>query len=174
MPTRLNIPYKSQLDNVNNPTGSCNVTSIAMALAYLGCQPLKPEEQLADEQLEDEMYLFMLARGLSRHSPQDLAKLVNYYGYSDDFTSKGTIKEVQEWLASGNPCVIHGYFTSYGHIVCLTGFDDKGFWVHDPYGEWFSQGYRTDLSGKHLHYSYDLIKRTCMPDGDFWVHFISK
>ena len=169
MSIRLEIPYKSQLDNEYNPTGSCNVTAIAMAVGFLGCPPLN-----VSQQLEDEMYQFMLARGLSRHSPQDLAKLVRYYGYSDDFTSKATINEAQRWLQSGLPCVIHGYFTSYGHIVCLTGFDEKGFWVHDPYGEWFAQGYRTDLSGEHLHYSYDLIKRTCMHDGDFWVHFISK
>jgi hypothetical protein len=54
------------------------------------------------------------------------------------------------------------------------GYDEFGFIVHDPYGEWFSSGYRTDLSGSYLHYSYRLITRVCIPDGSFWVHFISK
>ncbi|NEN93768.1 MAG: peptidoglycan-binding protein, partial [Okeania sp. SIO3H1] len=31
-----------------------------------------------------------------------------------------------------------------------------------------------DLSGAYLHYSYRLIRNVCMPDGSFWVHFISK
>jgi len=54
------------------------------------------------------------------------------------------------------------------------GYDEYGFIVHDPYGEWFSSGYRTDLSGSYLNYSYLLIRRVCIPDGSFWVHFISK
>jgi hypothetical protein len=53
------------------------------------------------------------------------------------------------------------------------GFDSKGFLVHDPYGEWFESGYDTSTSGAYLHYSYDLIQRTCIPDGQFWVHHIS-
>ena len=56
----------------------------------------------------------------------------------------------------------------------LIGFDDEGFIVHDPYGEWFPSGYPTDFSGESLHYSYELIERTCSPDGQFSVHYISK
>ncbi|MEG4110067.1 peptidoglycan-binding protein, partial [Microcoleus sp. S13_C5] len=32
---RLGIPYHSQMDNLNNPTGSCNVTSLAMCMDFL-------------------------------------------------------------------------------------------------------------------------------------------
>lgn len=32
----LQVPYRSQRDNVENPTGSCNVTSIALCLLFLG------------------------------------------------------------------------------------------------------------------------------------------
>lgn len=164
---KLNVPFKSQLDNEFNPTGTCNVTSIAMSLAYFGVQPQ------GVDQLEDELFQYMQRQGLSRHSPADLARVVRDYGKKDDFTVWGTFERCRDHLAAGNPCVIHGYFTSFGHIIVLVGYDDKGFIVHDPYGEWFSSGYRTDLSGEFLHYSYGLIQRTCIPDGQFWVHYIS-
>jgi uncharacterized protein YvpB len=167
---RLNVPYKSQLDNWYNPTGSCNVTSIAMCLEYFGVK----RYDLRFSQLEDELYRYMIDIGLSRHSPHDLAKVVRDYGRRDDFTVWGTIDAVKEHLANGNPAVIHGYFTWFGHIIVLVGYDDNGFIVHDPYGEWFSTGYRNDLSGAFLHYSYNLIRNTCIPDGQFWVHFISR
>lgn len=161
------VPFKSQLDNRLNPTGACNVTSIATCLAYFGVEPQ------GVDQLEDELFQYMLRKGLSRHSPEDLAQVVRDYGKKDDFTVWGTFERCRDHLAAGNPCVIHGYFTSFGHIIVLVGYDDKGFIVHDPYGEWFSSGYRTDLSGAFLYYSYDLIQRTCIPDGQFWVHYIS-
>lgn len=163
-----NVPFKSQLDNRLNPTGSCNVTSLAMCLEFL-----KAPRRQSNGQFEDELYEYAIAQGYNRHSPQDLAQIVRDYGKKDDFTVWGTFDRCKDHLAVGNPCVIHGYFTSFGHIIVLVGYDDKGFIVHDPYGEWFSSGYRTDLSGEFLHYSYGLIERTCIPDGQFWVHYIS-
>ena len=166
---KLDVPYKSQLDNYYNPTGTCNVTSIAMCLEYLG---IPRRDNIG--QFEDELYEYAIHNGLSRHSPYDLAKIVRAYGGKDNFKDNATIEEVKDWLAGGNPVVIHGYFTSFGHIIVLVGYNAFGFYVHDPYGEWFSSGYRTDLSGKYLQYSYNLIRTTCIPDGSFWVHFISK
>ncbi|HIK29236.1 MAG: C39 family peptidase [Oscillatoriaceae bacterium SKW80] len=165
---KLPVPYKSQLDNWYNPTGSCNVTSIAMCLEYL-----KTPRKTYVGQFEDELYQYALSKGLNRHEPEHLAIIVRDYGRKDDFKRNATIDAVKDWLAARNPCVIHGYFTSFGHIIVVVGYDPNGFIVHDPYGEWFSDGYRTDLSGAYLHYSYGLIRRTCIPDGSFWVHFIS-
>jgi uncharacterized protein YvpB len=166
---KLAIPYKSQLDNQENPNGSCNVTSLAMCLEFLGAK-----RKTNVGQFEDELYKYAIGKGLSRHDPHDLAVIVEDYGCRDDFRSNATIEQVLNWLAEGKPAVIHGYFTTFGHIIVLTGFDEGGFFVHDPYGEWTSSGYRTDLSGKYLHYSYNLIRNLCIPDGSFWVHFISK
>ncbi|QNH58483.1 MAG: peptidoglycan-binding protein [Limnospira indica BM01] len=167
---RLNVPFKSQLDNFYNPTGACNVTSIAMCLAYFNI----PRRNLRYRQFEDELYRYALDMGYSRHNPYDLARIVRDYGARDHFTENAVIEDVQDWIAAGYPAVIHGYFTSFGHIIVVVGYDQNGFIVHDPYGEWFSTGYRTDLSGAYLHYSYRLIRRVCIPDGNFWVHFISR
>lgn len=166
---RLGIPYRSQMDNLFNPTGACNVTSIAMCLDFL-----RIPRRNRTGQFEDELYEYAIAKGYSRWDPYDLAKIVKDYGAQDFYTENATINEVQDWLASGNPAVIHGYFTSFGHIIVAAGYDSEGFFVHDPYGEWFPTGYDTTVSGAYLHYSYRLIRNVCMADGNFWVHFISK
>lgn len=173
---KLPVPYKSQRDNTNNPDGACNVTSIAMCLEYL-----KIPRKKSNGQFEDELYTYALDQGLSRHSGDDLAAIVRDYGAKDNFTTTATIEQVKDWLAKGNPAVIHGYFTQTGHIIVVVGYDNKGFIVHDPYGEWFADGYDrndpygNDEKGKFLHYSYGMIKDTCIPpDQTFWVHFISR
>lgn len=166
---KLGVPYKSQLDNSKNPYGSCNTTSIAMCLSYLGIQGSNPYKQF-----EDELQDWLEARGLSRHDPHHLAEAVEAYGCKDRFTTKATLDEIKEWLIQGNPVVIHGYFTSFGHIVCAIGYNSFGLIVNDPYGEYWPNGYDTSAPGAGLSYSYDLIYKTCMADGDFWVHFISR
>lgn len=171
----LKLPYKSQRDNSENPDGSCNVTSIAMAMEYLGVR-----KKTAAQQFEDELYRYCDSKGYSRHNPYDLAKVVDAYGLRDDFHPNGTINELKEWLAKGNPAVIHGYFTSFGHIIAVCGYNERGLIVHDPYGEWNNWGYdrnaygAADNKGAFLTYSYGMIERLCIPDGAFWVHFISK
>lgn len=166
----LNIPYLSQLDNVWNPHGSCNVTSVAMCLGYLG-HPLKNTKA---QQLEDELYQYCLSNGLSRHSPTDLAKLVQRYGCKDDFQPDAKWSDVKKWLEAGKPIIVHGWFSRSGHIIVIKGYNAKGWIVNDPYGEWFSWGYDTTVSGKGLTYSYGMMKQLCGPDGDLWIHYVSK
>lgn len=172
---KLNVPYKSQRDNVFNPNGACNVTSIAMCLQFLGGTPKQ-----SSVQFEDELYNYALQKGYSRHDPYNLARIVQDYGFRDDFRTDATIDQLRNWLADGNPAVMHGYFTDFGHIVVVTGYDERGFFIHDPYGEWFWWGYDlnepggNNRKGESIHYSYTMIERLCIPDGNFWVHFISK
>lgn len=168
--TKLNVPYLSQLDNENNPHGSCNVTSVAMCLGYFG-HPLRNPN--TGEQLEDELYRYCLDHGLSRHSPQDLDKLITLYGYEDDFQPNAKWGEVKNWLDAGKPCIVHGWFTRSGHIITIVGYNEKGWIVHDPYGQWYSSGYDTDASGAYLTYAYDMMKEVCGTDGDLWIHYVS-
>jgi hypothetical protein len=174
---RLDVPYCSQRNNVFNPSGACNVTSLAMALLFFGVQPRQSGEF---PQFEDELYDYAQRQSLDRHDPYDLAKLVEAYGCRDTFRTNSTIARVKEWLAEGKPAVIHGYFTDSGHIVTVVGYTSQGLWVHDPYGEWYSWGYDlnepdgNNTKGKFQHYSYGLIQRLCMPDGNLWAHLIAK
>lgn len=165
---RLNVPYKSQLDNLMNPYGACNVTCLAKVLEFL-----KKTRRWSNGQFEDELYQYAIDMGYSRHDPYDLAKILRDYGAQDFFTEHATIEQVLDWLAGGNPVIIHGYWTEFGHIVTGTGYDPDGLFIHDPYGEWFPNGYDNSASGAHVHHSFRLLRRICMHDGNFWVHFVS-
>lgn len=167
----LNMPHKSQLDNKFNPTGACNVTSFAMAMMYF---QVKRKTNIG--QWEDELYLYMQNNNLNRWDPNDLALMARSYGLVDDFISRGTLSDLRRAIAEGRPCIIHGYFTSFGHIVVVRGYDPYGFFVNDPFGEWTSSGYRNDRSGKNLHYSSALIQNKCSPEGEnhIWMHRLTK
>lgn len=166
----LMIPHLSQLDNRLNPYGSCNVTCVAMCLYYLG-YPRQPGTQL-----EDELYKKLEDLGRNRHDPYDLQFLVGTYpGYKDIFRVDGGFRNIQTSIDAGNPVIVHGYFTPTGHIIVIRGYDQQGFIVNDPYGEWFSGGYDNSRSGERLHYSYALIARTCSPESksdprNIWYH----
>lgn len=167
----LGIAHKSQLDNALNPTGACNVTCFAMAMTYL-----QVRRRSTFGQFEDELYQYMQAHRLSRHDPGDLAKLASGYGVQDHLTLRGSLQDIRKAIAEGRPCIVHGYFTSFGHIIVIRGYDKNGFFVNDPYGEWTSAGYRTDLSGQNLYYSNALIKSKCSPEGEnyIWLHRLAK
>jgi len=163
----LDVPFLTQLDNTNNPHGSCNVTSVAMCMAFFG----HPQTS-GGRQLEDELYEYMINNGLSRHSPDDLRKVLIQYGYKDDFQPDAKWSEVKAWLDRGKPCITHGWFTQSGHIIVIVGYNSRGWIVHDPYGEWHKDGYDTQTSGANLVYSYAMMKDVCGPDGDLWIHYV--
>lgn len=172
----LDIPYFSQRNNQYNPDGSCSTTCIAMVLKYYDVQ----RRWGGHTQFEDEIYQYFLDNRLTIGSPNDMVKCIENYGVTDNYNSYGTIESVKEHLAKGNPVITHGYFTNVGHLVTLIGYNEKGFFVNDPYGEWFSSGYKRnnpyaeDTLGKELHYSYKLIRDTCIINGTFWVHLIEQ
>jgi uncharacterized protein YvpB len=172
-PVKLNVPWHSQLNNSYAPLATCNVTSVAMCLDYFGITSQDPNQQL-----EDELYLYCQDKGYDRHSPTDLAQLVQDYGCHDDFEKNAKWQDVKTWLAKGNPAIVHGFFTGSGHIVVLIGFNDRGLIVNDPYGEWFDSGYDTNASGAGLTYSYAMMDRLCGPNsdppGELWIHYIWK
>ncbi|MGV0028673.1 C39 family peptidase [Phormidesmis priestleyi] len=142
---QLDVPYLSQRDNIQNADGSCNVTSIAMCLMYLGVKQKNPQKQF-----EDELQDWLEARGLKRHDALALKQAAEAYGCQDNHTQTATLDQVKQWLDKGNPVVIHGHFTQVGHIVCGVGYNDKGLIIHDPYGEWYQEGYdRNNDSNQH-------------------------
>lgn len=177
MPSKVlsDFPYFTQLDNEHNPSGSCNVTSIAMCIWYLGIRG-----DGSYPQLEDQLYQRCINNEWSRHSPDDLKKLAESYpNIKDDLTKSGTLTDIRDAIDQGIPCVIHGYFSRSGHIIVVKGYDDQGFIVNDPYGTYYKEGYNTSESGEGVHYSNELIARVCSPESednpqDIWLHRIRK
>ncbi|MEC4882148.1 MAG: C39 family peptidase [Scytonema sp. PMC 1070.18] len=166
----LQVPWFSQLDNRFKPMGTCNVTSVAMCLYYYNIRSQNPNQQL-----EDELFQFVERKGWDRHVHEHLRRLFIEYGVFDEFTMDATWDEVKLHLANKQPVIISGKFTEAGHILVLRGYDATGFWVNDPYGEFFHSGYRTDLTGENLHYSYNLVQSKSYAGTDWtWAHFPEK
>lgn len=172
----INNPvYKSQLDNIHSPTGSCNVTSMAMGLCWGGV----PKTLNENQQLEDELFNFLIYNGYSRHYPYDLARGSNefrkkYFPENNTFIvlkTNAKWQDIRNHIKSDKPCVIHGWFTSSGHIVEIVGIVDDGWIINDPYGEYGTYGYDTSKSGEQLEYSHVLMDKFCGPDGTIWCHF---
>ncbi len=165
---QLNVPYHTQLNNEQNPSGSCNVTSLAMCYRFVS--PFRNFGKTdPNEQLEDYLYRRVEDEGLSRHSPEDLAHMSAILDVPHVFKPCESIEDIKASIDDGKPAIIHGYFTSFGHIVVVIGYTETGLVIHDPYGVY---PYNTSDSGEAVEYPYSLINQTCAPDGCIWTHYL--
>jgi uncharacterized protein YvpB len=148
------VPYFYQYDNSQNPSGSCQNTSAAMVLSWVGWS--------GDP---DDLSSYW---GTSyAQSPSGLAAMFNtearWQGLPDRLQAhtSGSISGMRSLLDDGLPVIIHGYFTSYGHVVVVLGYDSQGYWVNDPAGTWnqqFMGGYPhgwEPSAGHAIHYERD-------------------
>ncbi|MEB3281013.1 MAG: C39 family peptidase [Lyngbya sp.] len=194
LPPKVNlaVPYHTQHNNKYNPGGSCNVTCIAMILKYYGVDSRTQDDIDRDVQLEDVLYLKtaqwdeengFFGGSQARHQPQFLMRLLREWGekygrgalQNSHFKEFASEDDIKQHIASGNPVVIHGYFTHYGHIIVVKGYDETTQeWIcNDPNGKWlgYKGGYDTNASGENLRYSYDSVREVCHIGGGIWCHF---
>lgn len=183
-----NFPLYQQLDNDDSPYGTCNVTSVAMCLDFLGIDRNPKYKRFT--QFEDELSQYCLDNGLNRESPNDLVRLIQYYGGKDTLlmTDKkldtdNAILSLIQHLKNNKPAIAHTYLTASGHIVCIVGVqvDDKGFpisWhIHDPYGEYYSGGYDKNFGDNQTVGAYP-ISHSLFTDkiseggSSIWVHLV--
>ena len=143
---KLNVPYYYQLNNTYEPYRTCNITSVAMALSYKTIN-IDPDT--------------IHRRFGPVFTGYDMQYIARYYGASNTTYHAGaSVSQIKNYLDRGIPVIFQGQFTSSGHIIVLIGYDETGWFVHDPYGEWYSWGYQhTPTAGKGEHYSYGLIER---------------
>lgn len=188
----LKVTYHSQLNNLENPYGACNVTSLAMVLKFYGVDYRTKEDINNDVQLEDLLYQRTLdwdteygfgGANCSRHQPQFLMRLLRESAqkYGDGklqnsyFKNVTSAQEIKQHLAKGNPVIVHGYFTDSGHIIVIKGYDDaEGVWIcNDPYGKWlgYQGGYDNNASGGDVRYTYSDVRAVWDVGGESWCHF---
>ena len=139
----------SQRNNEVKPLESCNVTSMCMALDYMGYS--FPEGKY--RQPEDNLRAFIEAKGWSPEVHDQLSKGTNEWlgRRVTSFSIRIPINDIISEIIANRPVVMSGAFPGYpnprleplNHVVCLVGFGWEGnnyneiptfALVDDPYG----------------------------------------
>ena len=158
---RTEVPYYYQHHNSYRPTGSCNITTTAMAISFLLNRRVTPDHIYLDS------HRVRGRTGLVYDSGSQ-ALIARQYGLKGSKALWSTSASViKSHLDKGHPVSLQGYFTnwSFGHIILLVGYDDvRGGWiVHDPNGKWTqrtgSGSYRgaNSYNGKGVFYPYSAV-----------------
>jgi hypothetical protein len=179
----------SQRNNAIKPLESCNVTSMIMALDYLGYPFPKGEY----EQPEDNLRAFIEANGKNPTMHAELSEYTNRWMGKQvtNFSMSRKISAILAEILAGRPVVISGTFPGFptvrekplGHIVCLVGAEWPGdTWIgppdtvlwDDPYGETLKnwQG-----NGNDVRIDFQKFIDWIKPVGDVsvkWGHFFIK
>lgn len=153
----LAVPYFYQYANAYEPGSTCGLTSAAMLVNYWRPGLVNP----------DGLYL-QYGKGQGQ-SPENLAALYGYKGLYSRSTRSGTRAQLRAHLDAGRPVVVHGMWTAPGHIAVLRGYDDTGWLVNDPAGDWQSCYGCSSTAGKRVHYAFGGGWDTRLSyDGDIW------
>lgn len=158
------VPYYSQRDNDYEPSATCNVTSLAMVMAYWGISS-------SQKQLEDELYIVLqMPEALDYYKKAFpslykanykiqtvhgmLGWLVKQKGFNWSYTEKGTW---EDFKTASYPLIVSGQFTKSGHIIVVCGMTTIGdLIVHDPYGDWYS-GYKNPNGQYRIYSKKDML-----------------
>ena len=151
----LDVPYYSQRDNYRDADRTCFSSACAMALSYL-----RPRIITGDDDYVREVF----KRGDSIHSWIQI-QVLKHFGITASFSQRENNDTMMSQINKGIPVpcgILHrgpGYHPNGGgHWICVIGYDDKGWIVHDPWGEIdHASGTYVSQNGESLHYSYNLM-----------------
>ena len=129
----LNVPYFYQRDSkTGHGERSCQASALAMVIKYLDPGMIK----------DDDDYLNLVFRYGDTVSQNAHGKALDHLGLKYKFSTTGTEKDLTDILDQGYPVpigILHkgniNNPSGGGHYITLTGYDDKCFYVHDPFGE---------------------------------------
>lgn len=154
----LDTRFFSQRDNYRDAGRTCFSSSCAMLL-----ETLKPGT-LPGERGDDKYVQTVFSIGDTTEAWVQV-KALERYGVSAAFVQNGNVGMVKSQIDRGIPVpigILHKGPASApsggGHWICVIGYNDKGFVVHDPWGEIdHKTGQYISVDGKRLQYSYNLI-----------------
>ena len=170
------IPYFYQYSNSIHPSSTCQNTSIAMLLSHFGWNGV-PDDITRD-----------WGKNYAQ-SPAGLADVFNTLANENGISQRlepvtnGTLNQLKTELEMDRPVIVHGYFTGYGHVVVVLGYDEQGYWVNDPAGEWtesfqggYPYGWNSDV-GRAIYYQKHAFEKAIATwDGytpaPLWFHKI--
>ncbi|MEE2000346.1 C39 family peptidase [Alkalimonas sp. MEB108] len=173
-PQPAQVPYWDQKLNQSQPYSACSVTSLAMVTDYFGLTDPNALGQRTPDYLYNRFGLLQTVPALVwgfNTIAQEQGNPLRNHG-----TTNGTIAQLQQLASAGIPTIVHGWFTSPGHILVVTGFDGSHYTVNDPFGVWNLQkwgSYDTSKSGKGVRYPKAAFEYAINDNGtgnDLWLH----
>ena len=169
---KLDTPYFSQRDNYRDASRTCFSSSCAMLVETLKPGTL-PGVKGDDKYVERVFYY-----GDTTDAYTQLKALISF-DIDARFVQNANLQVVKDQIDKGVPVPIgilhHGPASAPsggGHWCCVIGYDNKGFIVHDPWGELdHASGTYISTDGSSLHYSYNIINSrwTVANDHDGWA-----
>ena len=150
----LSVPYDCQLDN---PSGEgwreCFSSSCAMAAMYWGVIDNPNQYHAIRPKYGDST------------DPSAQIRTLQSLGLDARFVQVGSVEKLKAQIDRGRPAPV-GYLhkgtvnspSGGGHYCLAIGYDDTGFWMHDPFGscDLINGGFSAEggTAGKMVHYSY--------------------
>ena len=165
------VPYFYQYNNSINPGGSCQNTSMAMLLKYYGATSITPDAISTTWGTSQ-------AQSVSGFNQVCNAEAQSY-GLTGSCvsTSSGSFAAMNSLLAQGKPVVVHGYFTTYGHVMVVLAYTGTHYICNDPAGQW-NQVYQGSYSGgstsgHQIQYGATAFQNAIGPDNTLWYHYFN-
>ncbi len=133
------VEYHSQRDNESTSGGKnigdvmCNLTSLAMALSYLGVPNPDPTKQYEDA-LED---IRVEKKLPARTTAEGWGGVAKELGVTAEFLGYDLKKDKDWYMANVDPKLREGYavmMSISGHIVRMQDVTENGLVIDDPYG----------------------------------------
>ena len=166
------VPYFHQQSNRINPSGSCQNTCIAIVLKYYGADDITPDMISA----KWGTYVAQTTGGLEAIFNEEAA--LRGLTVRDQSTETGILWELHALLDAGRPVIVHGGFSSVGHLMVLVGYDERFYYAMDPASQWTERlngGFiHTDDPhiGRYTRYGRDAVENAIVSRGFIRMHQI--
>ena len=166
------VPYFHQYSNRINPSGSCQNTSVAIVLKYYGADDITPDMISA----KWGTYVAQTTGGLESVFNEEAA--LRGLSVRDQSTETGLLWELHALLDAGRPVIVHGGFSTVGHLMVLVGYDERFYYAMDPASQWTERlnGGFTNTNdphvGRYTRYGRDAVENAIISRGFIRMHQI--
>jgi hypothetical protein len=135
---KLAVPYFTQQDNWERYHGpgwrQCRLSSYCMMADYLLKGEITRIAKAQGLKEAEDLYGKVLSKYGDTTLPTPHTYALRDFGIEGYFSARSSIKDVIQVLDLKIPVPTGVAYKASGHWFCTVGYNDRGFWIHDPYG----------------------------------------